>query len=409
MDILCQPYNGYFGDVLISQINSGRYDRIDILSAFAKNSGVLRLQSPLLNYKSTTNGTINAFIGVDAHGTSYEALINLFSMVDNLYIIHDSNNSYTFHSKVYYLSSNNNPDWLAVGSNNLTFGGLWTNYENALYFDVTPNEQSVVNEITARIQFYEDPSCIVSKRIDSITDIDDLLAANLVKREQSLLIGRTSSSRSVNNTANNTFGTMARQNLPRNRGPQTNRTRTVVPNTQQPAVAVPVTNNIQMTNETMWFETSSLTGGSRNILDLSKTGRIVSGSVQNTRYYNNSASICLGDIVFFDVNPVNTTTVKDVTVNYNGVDYAGCTILYGASNQSWRIQLKGTDNQGTALQALNVIGWMTNKAIILEKINTSYYSMSITDAVNIPQLEANSVFVARNGNSSRSKRFGLLN
>lgn len=405
MNILCQPYGGYFGDVLINQINTGRYDRIDIMSAFAKNSGVLRLQNTLLNYKSTTQGTINAFIGIDAHGTSYEALVNLFNTVDNLYVIHDNNSSATFHSKVYYLSSSTINDWLAVGSNNLTCGGLWTNYENALYFDVTANDQAVVNDIKATIQLYENPTCAFSKRINSITDIDALLNANLVNKEYAMRMNRASASQ--NTQSQQLFGSRGRVVPPQQGRTQHNATRHTAQPVQAPGTALPAVNTT-LTNETMWFETSVLTGGSRNILDLSKTGRMVSGSAQNTRYWNNNATTCVGDSIFFDINPSNTNAVKDVTVNYNGIDYVGCTIKYGASNNSWRIQLKGVDSHGNALQQLNVLGWMMHKAIVLEKINTSYYSMSIVDETNIPQLEANSIFVARNGHTSTSKRFGLL-
>ena len=59
------------------------------MSAFAKNSGVLRLKDDLQAFRDR-GGVIEAFVGLDAHGTSYEAVLNLFSLVDALYIVHDS-------------------------------------------------------------------------------------------------------------------------------------------------------------------------------------------------------------------------------------------------------------------------------------------------------------------------------
>ena len=99
--LIDQPYDGQLGTILTERLSDKKYKHFIIVSAFAKNSGVLRMKESL-KYFRDRNGTIEAFIGLDAHGTSYEALVNLFSLVDSLYIVHDSNPSITFHSKIYY-------------------------------------------------------------------------------------------------------------------------------------------------------------------------------------------------------------------------------------------------------------------------------------------------------------------
>lgn len=76
MIMLNQPFNGQLGEILKDKM-AGPYNKLTILSAFAKNSGVLRLKPTLEQFKSA-GGYIEAFIGVDAHGTSYEAVLNLF-------------------------------------------------------------------------------------------------------------------------------------------------------------------------------------------------------------------------------------------------------------------------------------------------------------------------------------------
>ena len=144
LQLINQPFDGQLGNILIDKLSEDKYKAFVIVSAFAKNSGVLRLKDSIQEFHDK-GGKIQAFIGIDAHGTSYEALLNLFYLVDDLYIIHDSNSGTTFHSKIYYLSDLNELDWIAVGSNNLTGGGLWTNIESSTIFDteLSTNSKSI--------------------------------------------------------------------------------------------------------------------------------------------------------------------------------------------------------------------------------------------------------------------------
>ena len=127
MSVINQPFQGQLGSIFIDEIRRN-YSSLTIFSAFAKNSGVLRLKKSLEEHRSN-GGSITAFIGIDLDGTSYEALLNLFSLCDNLYVIHSESFSTTYHSKIYMLEKSNKA-WCAVGSNNLTGGGLWTNIES---------------------------------------------------------------------------------------------------------------------------------------------------------------------------------------------------------------------------------------------------------------------------------------
>lgn len=146
MEILNQPFDGQLGNILIEKM-SENYSKLIIFSAFAKNSGVLRLKPTIEQFKQN-GGHVEAFIGVDAHGTSYEALLNLFELCDELYIIHSESSTTTFHSKVYMLINNENCVWMSVGSNNLTGGGLWSNFESAVYFNTTVEDEGVVSVST---------------------------------------------------------------------------------------------------------------------------------------------------------------------------------------------------------------------------------------------------------------------
>ena len=133
MIMLNQPFHGQLGDLLCEKLRQplGHVASFTMFAAFAKNSGVLRLKPALEQFKAS-GGYISAFIGVDAHGTSYEAVLNLFELCHELYIVHSESSTTTFHSKIYELN-NDGDTWIAVGSNNLTGGGLWTNFESVFH------------------------------------------------------------------------------------------------------------------------------------------------------------------------------------------------------------------------------------------------------------------------------------
>ena len=162
----------------------------------------------------------------------------------------------------------------------------------------------------------------------------------------------------------------------------------------------------------MWFETREMTGGSRNILDLSMLGTIVNGEGNGTRYETDSSSSVLGSVVFFDVDPTNTTFEKDITINYKATDYFGCTIKMHQTGEnpygSWRIQLKGESALGDKLTTAEDGHWFVHKIIVLEKIRSDYYVMSVLPEKEIDNLKSESIFVARNGRNPASKQYGLL-
>ena len=348
-ELINQPFNGQLGDILIEKLND-EYNKCVIVSAFAKNSGVLRMKPALEQFKQR-GGVIEAYIGVDAHGTSYESVLNLLSICDRLYIIHSESNSTTFHSKMYVLS-NDNHSWIAVGSNNFTGGGLWTNIESCVCYDITDNQSPILDNFNQMINRFRQNTDNCTMLIDNQNQIDALLTDDYLRREVRLAIEHNTIQAPQNaRRRQNVFGTLRGIRIPhlanrhedttREETPRTDRHRATATND----TAVHGLQAIEETNETerIWFETRAMTGGSRNILDLSKLGMIVNGSAANSRYETNNNNTILGGVAFFDIDPESTGIVKDITVNYNGVDYSPCTIKFAPDNGSWRIQLKGSD------------------------------------------------------------------
>ncbi len=417
LQFLNQPSQIQLGDILREKLLSGNYKHFIIVSAFAKNSGVLRMKEAIQSFRNA-GGRVDAFIGLDAHGTSYEAVCNLLTFVDNLFIVHDNNPSITFHPKAYYLTDSYTSDWLAIGSNNLTGGGLWTNTEWATLIDSTgsksTDEAQYFEDFLKQVNEYESDQCGFSCKINDVSDLDALIDADLLRREIQLQIEaaqvRRNDSKKGAKASADPFGSRGRVHIPQLKSSGQGKRITVKERNFEVTSVEPIV--ASDSSEKMWFETRAMTGGSRNILDLSMLGSLIGGTSIGSRFQTDKGDIVLGSVVFFDVDPTRVTEEKDVTINYNAKDYVGCTIKMhqtGANpNGSWRIQLKGETSSGEHLTTAEKGEWFVHKIIVLEKIRTDYYVMSVLPESELDNLKAESIFIARNGRSPSSKQYGLL-
>lgn len=108
--------------------NFGEYSKLQIAVAWAKYSGLGRVEHYLQNFRDA-GGDVSIVIGVSEGGATVEGLRKVLDCADNSYVFHDPRR--TFHPKVYFLSSGDKRS-LLVGSSNLTAGGLLWNYESSL-------------------------------------------------------------------------------------------------------------------------------------------------------------------------------------------------------------------------------------------------------------------------------------
>lgn len=121
--------NTSVADVLKKQFESKRYNKFVCLVAFASDGGVSALSRLIADAKAQ-GMEIRVILGIDAGGTSKEALEVVLSWGVDAYIYHtDAKN--IFHPKV-YLFENEDIFTLIVGSNNLTIPGLTQNVECSL-------------------------------------------------------------------------------------------------------------------------------------------------------------------------------------------------------------------------------------------------------------------------------------
>ena len=182
MELMNQPLTGQLGDRIVELLESDEFHTLNIIVAFAKNSGVLRIKEALKRFKEK-GGVVNIYVGIDLGGTSYEALTALLLHTDSLNVVH-AEKSQTFHSKIYQFSGKHK-EIIVVGSHNLTGGGLWTNFESSVHLTLDASiaeEVPVLNRLNEHIQelnSLEDSF----KSIDTQDDIEQLLQNGYVFKE----------------------------------------------------------------------------------------------------------------------------------------------------------------------------------------------------------------------------------
>ncbi|MEI5990797.1 hypothetical protein A5881_002302 [Enterococcus termitis] len=398
MKIHNQPFDGAFGEILIDWLNNSTGEFFAI-SAFAKNSGTLLLEDAINNFRSR-GGIVTFVVGIDLGGTSVEALKNLFRFSDNLYVIHSENNI-TFHHKIYALK-NNDEFHLAVGSNNLTKGGLYNNYESSLIYKEVSKSSKLSSDTSILINRFVDTSNKTTMKINDEKDIQELQNNGYISLEKEIQIeiikSRAISFKKKSNTR--LFGNESFISK------EINQHKISINEKNDTKKAIPSVPSYSLKqNDIFWFEAGNLTGGSRNILDLSKRGKLQSGSANETIYYLDENSV-QGGVRFFGLDP-ETPTSKDIVINFNGSNYFPATIKYAAGNSNWRLQIKGKNDNSTPLTAA-VGSDMIGQILLFEKVHDTNYIMNIIPYNHLETLKDSSLFWATNGRTDTGRKFGYI-
>lgn len=142
------------------------YTRIVFVSAFVALRTVLRLRERLLAHVDA--GTIlRLTVGIDLGGTSREVLEELLRWNCETFVFHNTIARATFHPKAYLFQCATSAT-LFVGSNNLTDGGFYTNYEAATRYDFELPVDAVEYERLLRplTPFFE-PQGVTVQRLDA--------------------------------------------------------------------------------------------------------------------------------------------------------------------------------------------------------------------------------------------------
>ena len=408
MELMSQPFTGQLGNRLIELLDSSDYHTLNIAVAFAKNSGVLRIKDSLERFRRR-GGKVNAYIGVDLGGTSYEALTALLLHTDSLNLVH-SERGQTFHTKIYQFVGKDK-GLVVVGSHNLTGGGLWTNYESSV---LIPVGKSSAGEVTLQKELDDYIRRLTSLKdsflsIGEQNDVDKLLQNGYIFKEVAEQV-RQAKALTQDGNRERLFGNGTPAKLPRVAMPKKEKSAagSVVP-------AGPISVRFSEEGQTIWFETRLLTGGSRNILDLSMTSLVERGDPKGTPFDLGDPTLMRGAVEFFGLNPTATNLTKNISLNFEGVDYSGNAILFPVGNKAngtWRLQIKGTSSSERkitdAFRAKGEEHYLVKKVITFTKIQDDYYFMSVFPESELENFRVASRILARNGAARTARQLGLL-
>jgi HKD family nuclease len=130
---IAQPAQQLGNEISELLASSTSHVRIVLVSAFVALRTILRLREQL--FLQVENGAnLHFTIGIDLGGTSREVLEELLTWNCSIFIFHNTIPRATFHPKAYLFETTRKAT-LFVGSNNLTDGGFYTNYEASTRYD----------------------------------------------------------------------------------------------------------------------------------------------------------------------------------------------------------------------------------------------------------------------------------
>ncbi len=166
--VVLQPSNAEMGEIIKELLSSQDpfYNKVWLVSAFANAQAIQRIAPNILEAKER-GSSINIVVGFDVNSTSAEALKRINSLEVNSFLVHNARGGHTFHPKVYLFESVSRAEIL-VGSNNLTDGGLYTNYEASTRttFDF-PSDNDEYAQVFTSLEAYLHPAGITSKVLTS--------------------------------------------------------------------------------------------------------------------------------------------------------------------------------------------------------------------------------------------------
>ena len=144
LHVLAQPYReSAAGQTFITNaLEDEKVTEVLILTAWVRESG-MDLIAPALDVLRARGGTARLLFGVDLKGTSRQGVALAQKHFSDLYVVHDP--SRTFHPKI-YLALGARVGYALIGSNNLTAGGLWHNYESAMLATFNPRSEPAIAE-----------------------------------------------------------------------------------------------------------------------------------------------------------------------------------------------------------------------------------------------------------------------
>ena len=380
---------------------SSNYNEGIISVAFARKNGADIICNNIL-----INKNIIFFIGINNGVTSKQALEYLITkdIHQDIYLVNTGSSKQIFHPKIFcFYEKSLNEGVLCLGSSNLTSGGFESNIEANILLHIDHSNWDLIQTITANLNTIK-PDCIHLQNKDQL---DDLLKYGLLEDESKKIFVPLRSSITHS------------PSLPK--APKI-KLQTIIKSRKEPTskVAASSTSKVAASpaskGKVIWFETKRMTGGSRNILDLSMKSLVESGDPKGTILDSEDSKFMLGTVYFFGVDPSNASHKRKViTLEFDGIDYFGNEILFPEGNKAngtWRLQIKGVSDNNIkitdAFREKEEGHYLVEKIITFTKISEDYYSLSVYSESEIVKFKSASLLLGRNGASRVAKQFGLL-
>lgn len=392
------------GDVINNALLTTNYNSFAAFVAFVSVDGINQLKESFKQFIDS-GGQIRLYVGVDLHGTSKEALELLLSL-DNVktYIVYSSNRI-IYHPKIYSFEGDNN-NMVMVGSSNLTLSGLYQNIEASLCITNEGEDEQDKSLISDIYDYYNAILSNDSTYCQPLSqEIIDLLCENKI-----VLTSKESRVQFNEQSKQNKTSVSEREKLKEKFSAvkvgkaKTGRKKSVVEHVytkEEDEETGTYSQTTSIEEKAMWIETKEMTGGSRNILDLSKKG--VRDKIVKP-----------GSVEFFGIDKENYAMEKDIELVYDGKIFKNNTIKYAPKNSNWRIQIKGEADDGTKMTYLSsprlgIPGGLTRKILIFEKTDvTDRYVLHIFDEEELEYWKSISSDWANMGNKN-GRTYGYLN
>jgi HKD family nuclease len=394
------------GNFIIDSLESENYSSFNAFVAFVSTGGLKNIIDEMLAFRKA-GGAIKLYLGVNLNATSKEALEKLLENEIESYVIYSPNNI-IYHPKIYAFEGDETTRAI-IGSSNLTESGLFQNIEASVCVDFESDDENgsefladIYDHFNAIIN-QEHPSCqLLTQEVLEILIESNVVLPEAASRAKSNKINKEFGQKEtkVNTRLLELFGKVKAKRPPKGFR------KTVV---KKELIAEEETNKVSVVDETtelaagsMWIETRSMTGGSRNILDLSKSGK-------------HEGEDKFGSVEYFGVSPFDYASTKDVDILFGGSIYSGNTIFYpdGAKkNGTWRIRLNGETGDGKKITtfskpSLGENGGFQNKILLFTKVDDTNFRLEILEQDEMQRLIENSSDWAKGG-SGNGRAYGII-
>ncbi len=140
--------------------------RVVLVSAFASLQAVLRLKARLIALHASGTA-VRVVVGVDMGGTSKEVLKELATWPLDVFVFKNRKGGVTFHPKLYIVETADSAE-IFLGSNNLTDGGLYGNYEGAVRVSYAlPDDVLELTKAKTQLSKFINPALPIGRQLDA--------------------------------------------------------------------------------------------------------------------------------------------------------------------------------------------------------------------------------------------------